>query len=119
MIYAFTEAEKKQVESRGMMVIEFKRNLKMIESVSKAVSKAWEELLKLAEAIGKACYEFCKKFNEAVDDIRLAFEKIRENYDYPTARRYKVVKILSKCTGLEKKEIWKMTRYTCLARSCC
>lgn len=119
MIYAFTEAEKKQIESCGMMVIEFKRNLKMIESMSKAVSKAWEKLLKLAEAIGKVCYEFCKKFNEAIDDIRLAFEEIRENYDYPTTRRYKVVKILSKCTGLEKKEVWKMTRYTRLARSCC
>ena len=82
MIYAFTEAEKKQVESRGMMVIEFKRNLKMIESVSKAVSKAWEELLKLAEAIGKACYEFCKKFNEAVDDIRVKYIQWRNGAIY-------------------------------------
>lgn len=119
MIYAFTEMEKKQIESRGMMVIEFKRNLKMIESMSKAVSKAWEKLMKLAETVGKVCYEVCKKFNEVVDDIRLAFEEIRENYDYPTSRRYKVVKILSKCTGLEKKEVWKMTRHTRLARSCC
>ena len=119
MIYAFTEMEKKQIESRGMMVIEFKRNLKMIESMSKAVSKAWEKLMKLAETVGKVCYEFCKKFNEVVDDIRLAFEEIRENYDYSTSRRYTVVKILSKCTGLEKKEVWKMTRHTRLARSCC
>ena len=100
MIYAFTETEKKQIESLGVMVVEFKRNLKMIESMSKVVSQAWE------------------KFKKAIDDIRLAFEEIRENYDYPTSRRYKVVKILSKCTGLEKKEIWKMTRHTRLARSC-
>ena len=119
MIYTFTEMEKKQIESRGMMVIEFKRNLKKIESMSKAVSQAWEKLMELAEAVGKVCYEVCKKFNEVVDYIRPAFEEIRENYDYPTSRRYKVVKILSKCTGLEKKEIWKMTRHTRLARSCC
>ena len=119
MIYAFTEAEKKQIESCGMMVIEFKRNLKMIESMSKAVSQTWEKLMELAEVAGKVCYEVCKKFNEVVDDIRLAFEEIRENYDYPTSRRYKIVKILSKCTGLEEEEIWKMTRYTRLARSCC
>lgn len=119
MVYAFTEAEKKQIESRGMMVVGLKRNLKMIESMSKAVSKAWEKLMKLAETVGKVCYEVFKKFNEVVDDIRLAFEGIRENYDYPTSRRYKVVKILSKCTGLEKREIWRMTRRSHLARSCC
>ena len=119
MVCAFTEAEKKQIESCGMMVIEFKRNLKTIESMSKAVSRAWEKLMKIAEAVGKVCYEVCKKFNEVVDDIRLAFEEIRENYDYPTSRRYKIVKILSKCAGLEEKKVWKMTRYTRLARSCC
>lgn len=119
MVYAFTEAEKKQIESRGMMVIEFKRNLKMIESVSKAVSQAWEKLMELAEAVGKVCYEVCEKFNEVVDDIRLAFNEISEASGCPISRRYKVVKILSKCTGLEKREIWRMTRRSHLARSCC
>lgn len=119
MVYAFTEAEKKQIESRGMMVIEFKRNLRMIESISKAVSHAWNELMKLAEMVGKVCYDVCKKFNEAIDDIRLVLEEITEKCDYPTSRRYRVVKILSKCTGLEKREIWRMTRRSHLARSCC
>lgn len=119
MIYAFTEMEKKQIESRGMMVIEFKRNLKMIESMSKAVSKAWEKLMELAETVGKVCYEVFKKFNEVVDDIRLAFNEISEASGCPISRRYKVVKILSKCTGLEKREIWRMTRRSHLARSCC
>lgn len=93
MIYAFTETEKKQIESLGVMVVEFKRNLKMIESMSKDVSQAWE------------------KFKKAIDDIRLAFEEIRESYDCPTLRRYRVVEILSKCNGLEKKGVWKMTRH--------
>lgn len=119
MVYAFTEAEKKQIESCGMMVVEFKRNLRMIESMSKAVYRAWDRLIELAKTVGKVLYEVCNKFNEAIDDIRLAFEEIRDSYDYSTSRRYKVVKILSKCTGLEKKEVWKMTRHTRLARSCC
>ena len=119
MVLAFTEAEKKQIESCGIMVVEFKRSFRMIESMSKAVYKALDILIKLAETVAKVCYEVCKKFNEVIDDIRLACEKICENYAYPTSRRYKVVKILSKCTGLEKKEIWKMTRRTHWARSCC
>lgn len=119
MIYAFTQSEKKQIESSGMMVVEFKRNLRMIESISKAVSHARNGLMKLIEVVGRICCEVCKKLIGMVDDIKLAFEEIQENYDYPTSRRYKVVKILSKCTGLEKREVWKMTRYTRLARSCC
>ena len=119
MIYAFTEVEKEQIESSGMMVVEFKRNLRMIESMGKAVSHAWNGLMKLAEVVGRICCEVCKKLIGMVDDIRLAFEEIQEDYDYPTSRGYKVVKILSKCTGLEKREVWKMTRYTRLARSCC
>ena len=52
MIYAFTEVEKEQIESSGMMVVEFKRNLRMIESMGKAVSHAWNGLIKLAEVVG-------------------------------------------------------------------
>lgn len=119
MVYAFTEAEKQQIESRGMLVVEFKRNLKRAEHFGKAISKAWNDLMELAEKISKAISVLCEKFSEVADNVRLAFEEIRENYDYPTSRRYKVVKILSKCTGLEKREVWKITRRTHLARSCC
>lgn len=105
MVYAFTEAEKKQIESRGMMVVEFKRNLMIIEKADKVIYEV-------------AC-EFCKKIIEAVDNIRLAFNEISEAFGCPISRRYKVVKILSKCTGLEKREIWRMPRRSHLARSCC
>ena len=37
MVLAFTEAEKAKIESSGMMVIEFKRNLKRINHTCKAV----------------------------------------------------------------------------------
>lgn len=119
MVYAFTEAEKKQIENCDMLVVEFKRNIKRAENFGKAISKARDSLMELAEKIGRVIGVLCEKFSEVADNVRLAFEEIRENYDYPTSRRYKVVKILSKCTGLEKQEIWKMTRRTHLARSCC
>lgn len=119
MVYAFTEAEKKQIENCGMMVVEFKRNIKRVEKFGKAISKAWDSLMEVSEKVGKIIGIFFEKLNEAVDNIRLAFEEIKENYDYPTSRRYKVAKILSKCTGLEKREVWKITRHTRLARSCC
>ena len=99
MVLAFTEAEKAKIESSGMMVIEFKRNLKRINHTCKAV--------------------FCEKFDEAMDDLKLAIEEIKKKVGYSNSWRYKVVKILSKCTGIEKKSIWKMTRHTYLARSCC
>jgi len=119
MIYAFTEAEKKQIESRGMMVVEFKRNLMVIEKVAKVIYYAWDELLRLVDVFAEVAREFCEKFIEAVDNIRLAFNEISEAFGCPISRRYKVVKILSKCTGLEKREIWRMTRRSHLARSCC
>ena len=119
MVYAFTETEKKQIENCGMLVVEFKRNLKREENFGKAISKAWDSLMELAEKIGRVIGVLCEKFSEVADNVRLALEEIRENYDYPTSRRYKVVKILSKCTGLEKREVWKITRRTHLARSCC
>ncbi|MFR1834232.1 MAG: hypothetical protein ACLSX5_13910 [Lachnospiraceae bacterium] len=119
MVLVFTEMEKKQIEGYGMTVVQFKHNLKIVESMSIAVSCAWNRLMKLAKAIEKICCEVCKKFNEAIDDIRLLFEEVREGCEYPVSRRYKVVKILSKCTGLEKKEVWKMMCHIRLARSCC
>lgn len=119
MVYAFTEAEKKQIESRGMMVVEFKRNLMIIEKAAKVIYYEWNKLLRLADAVAEVACEFCKKLIEAVDNIRLAFNEISEAFGCPISRRYKVVKILSKCTGLEKREIWRMTRRSHLARSCC
>lgn len=113
MVYAFTEAEKKQIENCGMMVVEFKRDFRKI------VSQVWEIFMELAEKARRAINILCEKISEAADNVRLALEEIRENYDYSTSRRYKVVKILSKCTGLEKREVWKMTRRIHLARSCC
>lgn len=119
MVLAFTEAEKVQIESNGMMVIEFKRNLNKADYTCKAISCALNEISKTAEILMEAIHIFCEIFDEAMDDLKLAIEKIKEKAGYSNSWRYKVVKILSKCTGIEKESIWKMTRRTYLARSCC
>lgn len=53
--------------------------------------------------------------------VKLVFEQIREKYHYSTSRRYRIVKIFSKCTGTDIRFNWKITykikRW--LARSCC
>lgn len=119
MVYAFTEIEKTQIESCGMMVVEFKHILKSTEDFRKAISKAQEIVKEAAKVIREIINTFCKKLNEAVDGLRFVFEEAKESYGYPISGRYKVVRMLSKCTGIEKREIWKLTRYTPLARSCC
>lgn len=119
MVLAFTEAEKAKIESSGMMVIEFKRNLKRINHTCKAIALALDGISKAAGILMEIIHVFFEKFGEAMDDLKLAIEEIKEKVGYSNSRRYKVVKILSKCTGIEKKSIWKMARRTHLARSCC
>ena len=119
MVLAFTEAEKAKIESSGMMVIEFKRNLKRINHTCKAVFFALNEISKAAGILMEAIHVFCEKFDEAMEDLELFIEEIKEKVGYSNSRRYKFVSILSKCTGIEKKSIWEMTRHMYLARSCC
>lgn len=109
MVYAFTEAEKRQIESHGMMVIEFKRDFR------KFISQAWDSLMEFVEKTRRAI----SVLGEVADKVVFVIGLIRRSYTYPTYKRYMVAKILSKCTGLEKREVWKMTRHTRLARSCC
>lgn len=116
MIYAFTEVEKFQIENNGMMVVEFKRELRRIERLSKAVI---HDLMKMAENIGYFIREFTEKFKEVLDDLKFFAEEAQESFGYSNSWIYKIVKNLSKCTGFEKKSIWKMTRRRHLARSCC
>ena len=116
MVFAFTETEKAQIESRGMMVIEFKRALNRIWCGIGAIFHTLSEALK---AVGNILQIFAEKFADVLDDMKLSIEEIREKSGYLPSHRYKTVKILSKCTGIEKRSIWKMTRHTPLARSDC
>ena len=116
MVLAFTEAEKAQIESSGMMVIEFKRNL---NHTCKGISLALNEISKTVGILMEVIHVFCEKFDEAMEDLKLFIEEIKEKVGYSNSQRYKFVSILSKCTGIEKKSIWKMTRHTYRARNCC
>lgn len=118
MVLAFTEEQKKEIEARGMMVIEFKRRLyKMV----KGTADIWQILKEAADKITKAWNIFKERFLEAVDDAKLVFEQICEAYHYPTSRRYRIVNIFSKCKGTDVRFWWNLTfrlkRW--LARSCC
>ena len=118
MILAFTEEQKKYIELKGMLVIEFKRRL---YRMGKTIDDAYHVLKELSEKITMAWSTFIEKFLEAVDGVRLAFEKISEVYHYPTSRRYQIAKVFSKCTGTDIsfgwRITWKIKRW--LARSCC
>lgn len=118
MVLAFTEEQKKEIEARGMTVIEFKRRL---HNIGKTIDDAWKILKELSDKVTKTWNVFVEKFLEAVDGVKLVFEQIREAYHYPTSRRYRIVKIFSKCTGTNIRFNWriihKIKRW--LARSCC
>ena len=118
MVLAFTEEQKKEIEARGMTVIEFKRR---IRNMVKTIDDAWKILKEWAYKVAKACNLFVEKFLEAVDGVKLSLEQIREAYHYPTSRRYRIAKVFSKCTGTDMRFWWNFTfeikRW--LARSCC
>ncbi len=115
MIYAFSEDQKKEIEKSGMMVIELKRYLIKKE----AAKKAWKILTETVQKIHNAMMFLTEKLEDVFDKVSFVVEKFYNKYGYKTSRRYWVVKLLSKCTGIEKKRIWNMTRHTFLARSCC
>lgn len=118
MVLAFTEEQKKEIEARGMTVIEFKRRL---HNMGKTIDDAWKILKELSDKVTKEWNVFVEKFLEAVDGVKLVFEQIKEVYHYPTSHRYRIVKIFSKCTGTDIHFNWRMTfkikRW--LVRSCC
>lgn len=112
MVYAFSEEEKQKIEIDGLKVVEFKRYLRDFKIACDAIA---ELLLKIKSALNLV-YEIVENF---IDNLCLVAEEINEAFGRYTTSRYKVVKALSKCTGIEKQNIWKMTRHTRLARSCC
>lgn len=118
MVLAFTEEQKKEIETRGMTVIEFKRR---IRNMAKTVDDAWKILKGWADKVTKTWNTFVEKFLEAADSIKLVFEQISEACHYPTSRRYHIVKVFSKCTVTDMHFWWNFTfkirRW--LARSCC
>lgn len=115
MVYAFTEAEKKKIEKTGIMVIQFKCELKMVEKCAEVCRKA---IRLFNDAVNKIC-ELVDKFRQLLDDVRYAIEELVFRARGRNSSRYKMVRIISKCTGIERHCVWKMTRPVYLARSRC
>lgn len=115
MVISLEEKDGAVIEANGMTIIEFKRILYR----RKRINDAQNALINLTDQIVEAWTAFGNRLIKAVDDIKLLFEEIGEIYHYPASFRYKSLKFISKCNGIKKREIWKMTRHTWLARSCC
>lgn len=114
MVIGFEEKDRAAIESKGVTIIEFKR---VLYKNAKTVARRWDSLAECVEYVLKAWDIFKKWFEELVDDLRLLFEEIKSCFHYPTIIRYKVVKFLNKCTGIDMYKLWSMTRHTWLARS--
>lgn len=120
MVIYFEEKDRAAIEAKGITIIEFKRFLyKDLKPAVKAWCSLAEYIAEYAQRILNAWNTFRNWFIEAVDGLKLIIEQIRDCACYPTSFRYKTVKFLSKCTGIEMLDIWKATRPAWLARSCC
>ena len=119
MYIAFTEEQGKKIRSIGISVIEYKRRIRDgIKMSHYIIDKASKTLCNAVNTFLKLWNDIIEKFFDAIDDARLIIEEIRKNINYPTSRRYKIVKFISKL-GYDKRKVWVATRHTWLARSCC
>lgn len=118
MVICFEEKDRASIEAKGMTIIEFKR---ILYRVNKNIKHVWEILQECGSIIIKAWKVFTERFAEVMDSVKLMIERIMDRHHHPTSRRYKIVKVFSKCTGTDIYFCWKLTwkikRW--LARSCC
>lgn len=119
MVYAFTEEQAKEIQKLGIKVVEYKRCIRDGIPVQRyIIDKNIDKIKEAAYIAGQAIKKFVELFNEALDDVKLIFETVKEAYGYKTSRRYKFVKFVSKF-GYDKRDTWIATRHTWLARSNC
>lgn len=119
MVYSFTEEQAKEIRSLGISVVEYKLCIRDGIPVQRyIVEKNIEKIKEDAYIAGQAIRKFVELFNEALDDVKMIFETVKEAYGYKTSRRYKFVKFISKL-GYDKRKLWVATRHTWLARSNC
>lgn len=65
---------------------------------------AWERLADLIR-------DLAEKWRELIGEIE-------EKVELPTSKRYKLIKKLSKVTGIDQKELWKKTRIYRIRSNC-
>lgn len=124
MVYAFTQEQKVIIESRGYTVIEFKNMLyktkKTFDIVYDNVKRFVDACVEVINRVANAAVEAFKRVFKPILDVIHEEEKATAvRYNFPTGQRYKLVRILYKCTGIDKKRLWKAVRLAYLARSNC
>lgn len=116
MVLSFEEKDRSVIESHGMTIIEFKQSL---YKLFKNTSNAYERIKDAIDNVIKAWKVFKEILLEVINNVKFMVEQTAERWHYQTSMRYRFVKVLSKCTGIEKRKLWKLTRHTWLARSYC
>lgn len=119
MVLAFEEKYRPVIESNGMTIIEFKRSL---YKISKITINVYEIIKDVIDKFEKTLKVFMNTLHKVFDNVKFLCTETMKAYNYPTyqtMRRYMVVKTLSKCTGIEKRKLWKLKRHSWLARSDC
>lgn len=106
MVISFEEKDRAAIESKGMMIIEFKCR---IYNTNKSITELWKMLQEATTKVAKALDVFIEKFFEVADSVKLIVEQICEAWNYPTSSRYHIVKVLSKCTGINISSVWEAT----------
>lgn len=106
MYMAFTEEQAVNIRKIGLTVIEYKR------CIRKGIDILWYVAKTFAEKAARAFKIFSNAVSEAFDNLRFAFEELRDYFNYETGTRYKVVKFLSKC-GFNKYDMWKRIYSSC------
>lgn len=114
MIISFKEKDREVIEKNGLYIIELKRYLYKME---KNIDDAMKALKDITFEIAKVWNVFADAFLEVADSMKMYVEVIKDIKKGHTSFRYKAVKFVSKCTGIELYIIWKATRHTWLARS--
>lgn len=112
MYMVFTEEQAVRIRKSGLSVVQFKY------CVRNKIDVWWYKLKKIVDAAKKALNSAFEVINDFVDNIKFVLEDILDKYGYPTTRRYRLVKNLSKL-GYDKRRMWIATRHTWLARSDC
>ncbi|WP_270522984.1 hypothetical protein [Sellimonas intestinalis] len=112
MYIALTEEQAREIRKCGISVIQFKN---VAKKVCHFFSYTFPEMI---DMVVKAFKFAVQVITDVLDDIRLALETIHGTCEYPICRRYKFVKCMENL-GYDKREVWRATRHTWLARSNC
>lgn len=112
MYIALTEEQEREIRKCGISVIQFKN---VAKKVCHFFSYTFPEMI---DMVVKAFKFAVQVITDVLDDIRLALETIHGTCEYPICRRYKFVKCMENL-GCDKREVWRATRHTWLARSNC